>query len=92
MKKYPDIREKFFKTQVSSKPGVEDFCGDAVGAWNFVEKSLQETEKRVREEIYAKCQKEANKYFIDPLFPNVKVAVTEILLSVLTQPKEENNV
>lgn len=58
---------------------------------SLVAEVVEETEKRVREEIYAKCQKEANKYFIDPLFPNIKVAVTEILLHSLTQPKEEND-
>lgn len=34
-----------------------------------------------RERFYQKAQKEANKYMQDTLFPQLKVAITEILLS-----------
>lgn len=43
--------------------------------------ALAQGEKIGAEKFYQRAQKEANKYLQDTLFPQLKVAVTEILLS-----------
>jgi hypothetical protein len=57
----------------------------------YIATLLTQREEAVRKDeqarIYNAMQKSANKYMLDPLFPQVKFAITEILFSVIPESK-----
>jgi len=62
--------------------------GDIDKVKAFIRQLLLNQKKKTVEETYKMAQKEANKYFVDPLFPQVKIAVLEIFSKVYDTLKE----
>lgn len=71
--------------EVENDPTIGDGGTHLEMDYDKVEAFIRSVEAKARaeerERFYQRAQKEANKYMLDGLFPQLKVAITEILLS-----------
>lgn len=94
-KKIEEFEKKFVDNKNGSQWWQTNYDYPSTATPERVKSFLLETIRQARIEgakerdiqIYNKVQKEANKYMLDPLFPQVKYAITEILLSVFPESK-----